>query len=167
MKRNEALQKLLALKREFQAISVVTMGAIPEWHELGGADIDNLDVTGMGLASSVGLGIALARPDRFVMVIDGDGSLLMELGSLLTIYDANPQNFVHFILCNGIYETTGGQKIPDLKRGQWVWNQIPEKISLGEYNPYWLEIDPDTPRTYPKLDLPKQVKILQESLKNG
>lgn len=66
----------------------------------------------MGKASSIGLGIALARPDRRVMVFDGDGSLLMNLGSLVTIAGMAPTNLIHFVFQNGQYEVTGGQPIP-------------------------------------------------------
>ncbi|HEX5474103.1 MAG TPA: thiamine pyrophosphate-dependent enzyme [Vicinamibacterales bacterium] len=64
----------------------------------------------MGLASSVGLGLALARPDRRVIVLDGDGSLLMNLGSLATIAMTRPPNLVLIVWDNGEYGTTGGQK---------------------------------------------------------
>lgn len=64
----------------------------------------------MGLASSVGLGLALARPDRRVIVLDGDGSLLMNLGSLATIATMRPANLVLIVWDNGEYGTTGGQR---------------------------------------------------------
>jgi thiamine pyrophosphate-dependent acetolactate synthase large subunit-like protein len=63
----------------------------------------------MGLASSIGLGLAMARPDLRVFVLDGDGSLLMNLGSLATIGWARPQNLVVVVWDNGEYGTTGGQ----------------------------------------------------------
>lgn len=63
----------------------------------------------MGLASSIGLGLALARPDRRVVVLDGDGSLLMNLGSLATIGWTRPENFVLLVWDNELYGTTGGQ----------------------------------------------------------
>lgn len=63
----------------------------------------------MGLASSVGLGLALAQPTRRVFVVDGDGSLLMNLGSLATIGWARPPNLIVVVLDNERYETTGGQ----------------------------------------------------------
>ncbi len=66
----------------------------------------------MGLASSVGLGIALARPDVRVIVIDGDGSLLMNLGSLATIGLQRPTNLAVVVRDNGEYATTGGQPTP-------------------------------------------------------
>jgi thiamine pyrophosphate-dependent acetolactate synthase large subunit-like protein len=63
----------------------------------------------MGLASSIGLGLAMARPDRRVVVLDGDGSLLMNLGSLATIGWVRPANLVLIVWDNALYGTTGGQ----------------------------------------------------------
>jgi thiamine pyrophosphate-dependent acetolactate synthase large subunit-like protein len=64
----------------------------------------------MGLASSVGLGLAMARPDLRVFVLDGDGSLLMNLGSLATIAWTRPANLVVVVWDNQEYGTTGGQQ---------------------------------------------------------
>ncbi len=64
----------------------------------------------MGLASSIGLGLALARPDLRVVVVDGDGSLLMNLGSLATIGWTRPRNLVVIVWDNEEYGTTGGQE---------------------------------------------------------
>jgi thiamine pyrophosphate-dependent acetolactate synthase large subunit-like protein len=66
----------------------------------------------MGLASSMGLGIALARPTLHVIVLDGDGSLLMNLGSLATIGLLQPPNLTLVVMDNEEYATTGGQKTP-------------------------------------------------------
>ncbi len=63
----------------------------------------------MGLASSIGLGLAMARPDRRVVVLDGDGSLLMNLGSLATIGWTRTTNLVLIVWDNQSYATTGGQ----------------------------------------------------------
>jgi len=63
----------------------------------------------MGLASSIGLGLAMARPDLRVFVLDGDGSLLMNLGSLATIGSTRPPNLVVIVWDNAEYGTTGGQ----------------------------------------------------------
>ena len=63
----------------------------------------------MGLASSIGLGLALARPAHRVFVVDGDGSLLMNLGSLATIGSTSPANLVLIVWDNEEYGTTGGQ----------------------------------------------------------
>ncbi len=66
----------------------------------------------MGLASSIGLGIALAQPRLHVIVIDGDGSLLMNLGSLATIGLLQPPNLTVVVMDNEQYATTGGQPTP-------------------------------------------------------
>ena len=66
----------------------------------------------MGKGSSVALGIALSQPDTKVILFDGDGSLLMNLGSLVTIANKAPKNLVHFVMDNGVYATTGGQDVP-------------------------------------------------------
>jgi len=63
----------------------------------------------MGLASSLGLGLALARPELRVFVLDGDGSLLMNLGSLATIGWTRPSGLVLIVWDNELYGTTGGQ----------------------------------------------------------
>jgi sulfopyruvate decarboxylase subunit beta len=63
----------------------------------------------MGMASSIGLGVALAAPDRKVFVTDGDGSLLMNLGSLGTIARQAPANLVHIVWDNKQWAETGGQ----------------------------------------------------------
>ncbi len=63
----------------------------------------------MGVASSIGLGLALTRPDHRVTVLDGDGSLLMNLGSLATIALCRPPNLVVIVWDNERYGTTGGQ----------------------------------------------------------
>ncbi len=63
----------------------------------------------MGLASSVAFGLALARPDRRVVALDGDGSLLMNLGSLATIGCSKPANLLLVVWDNEVYGTTGAQ----------------------------------------------------------
>ena len=67
---------------------------------------------GMGKASSVALGLALSRPDRRIVILDGDGSLLMNLGSLVTIADQQPKNLVHIVFQDGVYFSTGSQLVP-------------------------------------------------------
>ena len=63
----------------------------------------------MGMASSMGLGLAMARPQQKVIVLDGDGALLMNLNSLTTEAARAPQNLVHVVWDNGQFELTGGQ----------------------------------------------------------
>ena len=63
----------------------------------------------MGLASSIGLGIALKKPRKKIFVFDGDGNILMNLGSLVTIGRIAPKNLIHLVFDNSIHESTGGQ----------------------------------------------------------
>jgi phosphonopyruvate decarboxylase len=112
MKRTEALS-ILAEHKGDEGISVATMRAIPDWYATGKAPERHLDNRGfMGGASSFALGLAIAQPHRRVIVIDGDGSLLMQLGSLASIAEAAPRNLYHVVLVNGVYETSGHQKTP-------------------------------------------------------
>ena len=64
----------------------------------------------MGLASSIGLGLAMARPERTVVVIDGDGNVLMGMGALASVAAAAPRNFLHVVLDNESHASTGGQR---------------------------------------------------------
>lgn len=66
-------------------------------------------VGSMGCAVSVGLGLAVARPERRVVVLDGDGAALMRLGALATVGYERPGNLLHVLLDNGLHESTGGQ----------------------------------------------------------
>jgi len=63
----------------------------------------------MGLASSIGLGIAIKNPKKKIFVFDGDGNILMNLGSLTTIGNLKPKNLIHIIFDNNSHESTGGQ----------------------------------------------------------
>jgi sulfopyruvate decarboxylase subunit beta len=115
MQRREAIAALVA--QQADAITVVTEQAIGAWRaavsEPANEIPDHLDIVGcMGSASTIALGIALAQPGRTVIVVDGDGSLLMQLGSLVTIAGAAPANFFHFVFENGVYETSGSQPLP-------------------------------------------------------
>lgn len=69
-------------------------------------------VGSMGCAASLGLGLALARPERRVIVLDGDAALAMRLGALTTIGAEAPANLFHLVLDNGLNESTGGQASP-------------------------------------------------------
>jgi thiamine pyrophosphate-dependent acetolactate synthase large subunit-like protein len=64
----------------------------------------------MGLACPIALGVALAQPDRRIVALEGDGSLLMQLGSLTTIAMLRPRNLVIIVMDNGCYQITGAQK---------------------------------------------------------
>lgn len=96
---------------------VTTMGAGFVWPKVStNLGLDLMLSDAMGKISSVGLGLALALPDRRVIVLDGDGSLLMNLGTLVTIAHMAPPNLIHFVLGNDTYLTSGGQPIPNAGR---------------------------------------------------
>ena len=106
----QALGVLRAERRD-DDIVIPTMGSAREWMALG--DPHPLDFilvpSAMGHGTSIGLGMALARPDRRVIVCMGDGSLLMNLGSLASIVAAAVPNLVVIVFDNGVYEVTGQQ----------------------------------------------------------
>ena len=126
MQREEAIRALAELRGD--ALSVACMQSIVPWHEAGQAERGHIDATGcMGSASSFGLGLALGRPERSVWVLDGDGSLLMQLGSLVTVAGLAPTNLYHFVFANGLYQSTGNQPIP----GQGVFDLCGLALSAG------------------------------------
>jgi thiamine pyrophosphate-dependent acetolactate synthase large subunit-like protein len=69
----------------------------------------------MGGHAGFGLGLALARPERKIVLFDTEGDILMSLGMLATIAEQAPSNFYHFLLDNEVYATTGGQPVPNAK----------------------------------------------------
>jgi len=102
-------------------LTLVTMQAVEPWNALGQADSRNFNVVGcMGSAGSIGLGLAIARPRDRVLVLDGDGSLLMQLGTLASVGDRQPGNLYHAVFENGTYETSGGQSVPGRGRADLV-----------------------------------------------
>jgi phosphonopyruvate decarboxylase len=107
----EAVLRMIAELRG-DAICVPTMTTAPAWRTIAPDDLSVVCVGFMGGASSLGLGLALARPERRVIVFDGDGSLLMQLGSLATVAGARPRNLVHLVFKNGVYHTSGSQEVP-------------------------------------------------------
>ncbi|CAM3557725.1 phosphonopyruvate decarboxylase [Stackebrandtia soli] len=72
-------------------------------------DRDFLTVGGMGHASAIALGVAMSEPDREVWCFDGDGALLMHLGSLAVIADHAPSTYFHVVFNNGVHDSVGGQ----------------------------------------------------------
>ena len=69
----------------------------------------------MGGHAGFALGVALAQPNRRVVLFDSEGDVLMSLGMLATIAEQAPANFYHFVLDNEVYATTGGQPVPNAK----------------------------------------------------
>jgi thiamine pyrophosphate-dependent acetolactate synthase large subunit-like protein len=103
----EALEVLAAQRGE--RIVVTTMSPIAVWHSLSDTPLDFAYIpSAMGHAPALGLGLALAQPQRGAIVVNGDGCMLMSLGSLVTLANA-PANVYLLIIDNGHYEVTGGQ----------------------------------------------------------
>ncbi|MFJ7735977.1 phosphonopyruvate decarboxylase [Lysinibacillus sp. NPDC097287] len=109
-KRLEVLEVLQNQADEDTVLLATTGVTGRELFELGDYSNQFYMVGSMGCISSVGLGLAMARPDKKVIVIDGDGSLLMRMGSLTTNAYYSPKNLYHLLLDNGLHESTGGQK---------------------------------------------------------
>ncbi len=80
-----------------------------DWIDIRPNPLNYLSHGAMGLASSHALGLALGRPDRRVIVLDGDGALLMRLGACAIIGHEAPANLVHVLLDNGVHDSTGAQ----------------------------------------------------------
>ena len=117
MRRQAAVEIVASACSTREIISVATMQVVPVWHSLDTAGQLHVDALGcMGSASSLGLGLALGSSSRQVVVLDGDGSLMMQLGSLVTIGELAPKNFYHFVFENGAYETSGNQPVPGTSR---------------------------------------------------
>jgi sulfopyruvate decarboxylase subunit beta len=111
MKRDECFRVLA--RHVTDEIVIPVYSSAFDWLELAPRALNYFSFGAMGLGSSQGLGLALGRPDKRVIVLDGDGSLLMNLGTLVTIGAAAPRNLVHFVCRNGTYEANGGHPIPN------------------------------------------------------
>lgn len=94
-------------------IVLPTETSIRAWADVTDDQTLDLPIPAMGKGSSMALGVALAQPDRRVIVWDGDGSILMNLGSLVTVAGMAPRNLYHIILDNAMYAMTGGQPVPN------------------------------------------------------
>ena len=103
----EALEVVAAHRG--QRIVVTTMSSVAVWHNLSDTPLDFAYIpSAMGQGPPLALGLALAQPGRGVIMINGDGCTLMNLGCLVTLAQ-NPANVYLLIVDNGLYEVTGGQ----------------------------------------------------------
>ena len=96
----------------------------------------------MGLAFPIALGVALAQPERRVFALEGDGSLLMQLGALSTIATLKPQNLTMIVMDNGIYQITGAQPTPAAN----VADIVAIAIGSGLANSAWAADEEDFER---------------------
>lgn len=110
--------EMLKIFADYRGDSIVISGrGGKHWIELSDTALDiPLGDPAMGGHAGFGLGLALAQPDKRVVLFDSEGDILMSLGQLPTIAEQAPANFYHFILDNEVYATTGGQPVPNAKR---------------------------------------------------
>ncbi|MDA0327859.1 MAG: thiamine pyrophosphate-dependent enzyme [Gemmatimonadetes bacterium] len=94
-------------------VVVTTMSAVRPWGLLSDSDLDFASAdSAMGHAADLALGVALAVPSRKVVCLNGDGSMLMCLGTLATAVETAAHNFILIVSDNGEYEITGHQPVP-------------------------------------------------------
>ncbi len=106
-----AALQVLACHRSDKHVVVTNQGSARIWPLLTSHQLDfHFNPSAMGGAVPLALGIALARPDKEVIVVTGDGALLMNLGCLVSVVAAGVNNLTVVVLENGIYEVTGGQQ---------------------------------------------------------
>ncbi|HEX4682147.1 MAG TPA: thiamine pyrophosphate-dependent enzyme [Gemmatimonadaceae bacterium] len=144
-------------------IVVTTMTPARDWMAMGVRPLDMVLVpSAMSHAPSMGLGLAIAQPGRRVIVCNGDGSMLMNLGSLVSIVNAGVTNLVVLVFDNGTYEVTGSQPVPGagvvnyaaVARGcgftsvfefsdldQWH-EAMPSVLAVGGPTLVWLRVEP-------------------------
>jgi thiamine pyrophosphate-dependent acetolactate synthase large subunit-like protein len=104
-------------ERRRDEVVVTSMSSVRPWGRLSRHELDFASAdSAMGHAADLALGIALARPDRRVICLNGDGSMAMSLGTLLTVSQAGAGNYVLIVLENGTYEITGNQAVPGAGR---------------------------------------------------
>lgn len=108
--RNEILQRIIGMTPTDRYVIIATTGYTGrELFAINDRDNQLYMVGSMGCASSLGLGLALARPDLKVVIIDGDGAALMRMGNFSTIGTYAGNNLIHILLDNGVHDSTGGQ----------------------------------------------------------
>ena len=96
------------------SIVIVTGTGGRHWRDISTNEKRDVPLGGaMGQTTSAALGLALAQPNEKVVLFDSEGSLLMNMGILATIAGQKPSNFVHFLMDNECYATTGGQPVPN------------------------------------------------------
>ena len=120
MSREEAIQTVAAALAEKDCIVSTTGMVSRELFEYRAAmnqghERDFLTVGSMGHASQIALGIALEKPDRKIWCFDGDGAIIMHMGSMAIVASKKPKNYVHVVFNNGAHDSVGGQPTVGLK----------------------------------------------------
>jgi thiamine pyrophosphate-dependent acetolactate synthase large subunit-like protein len=169
-------------------IVISSYSTASEWIEMNDRPLNYFSHGAMGLCSSHGLGMALALPHKRVVVLDGDGSLLMNLGTLVTLAAAAPKNLVHLVFQNGTYEANGGHPLPKrdvdfagMARSAGIkrvhsFDELPnfeQQIGavLREEGPVFADIlieqGPLGPRSYEEMYRPERRQKLKDVLRAG
>ncbi len=113
--KDELLEPLARLRGD--AVVVTCMGVTRPWGRYSNSDLDFASAdSAMGHTADLALGIALACPERRVLCLNGDGSMLMTLGTLATAVQAAAKNYVLLVVQNDTYEITGNQSVPGAGR---------------------------------------------------
>jgi phosphonopyruvate decarboxylase len=108
--RGEVLRRIVDATPEQSSVVIATTGYTGRELAAIADRANQLYMVGsMGCAASLGLGVALARPDLRVVVVDGDGAALMRLGNFATLGAYGGSNLIHLLLDNEVHESTGGQ----------------------------------------------------------
>ena len=110
MKRHSALQVVIQSLADSDLVVSSTGMISRELFTVADSERNFYMIGSMGLASSIGLGLALSQPEKRIVVVDGDGAILMNMGSLATIGHFTPPNLLHIVLDNEAHDSTGGQK---------------------------------------------------------
>lgn len=114
MTHRDALEVLAAVRGD--RVVVTTMGSVAIWPQLSDSPLDfHYLPSSMGQGVPLGLGLCLAKPGRGVIVLTGDGGLLMNLGCLVTVAQFDVPLYT-ILIDNGLYEVTGGQSVPNASR---------------------------------------------------
>jgi sulfopyruvate decarboxylase subunit beta len=187
MNRNAVMA--LLKKHVTNEIVVSSYSSAFDWKAQGERALNYFSHGAMGLGTSHGLGLALARPERKVIVLDGDGSLLMNLGTLVTIAGQAPKNLVLLCFQNNSYEANGGHPIPQARvidfagiaRSAGIANatsieslaelekRLPEILNADGPAFATLHVDQgaDIPRDYEELYKPARRAALRDALAKG
>src|SRR5215470_18982038 len=161
MKRIDCL-KAIAGKVGDALVVASAGGATVEWYDLHPSD-GNFRSRTLGLASSIGLGIALGLPHRKVIVLDGDGAFLMDLCGLPTIAWHSPGNLIHILFDNECYEASGGTET--------ATSAVAEPVKLakgaGYKNALWVKSPKDLRREFLKAWKRNELCLLAVKVKPG
>ena len=109
MKRRDAIAKIMSAINDELVLCNIGFPS-RELYDIDDRNENFYMIGSMGLVSSIGLGLALAKPNKKIVIIDGDGSFLMNLGSVITTFAQNPSNLTWIVINNKAYGSTGNQE---------------------------------------------------------